>query len=104
MLFVDAGDFTGDPSRPGEMQTDALIQGMKALDYKIANFSLRELAFGYDAFLARRGSAKMEFLSANIACEDNGEVLMPPTTVKTVAFGEGAKVRAAPIGFTRRPR
>jgi Cytochrome c554 and c-prime len=99
MLFVDAGDFTGEPSRPGEMQTDALIQGMKALDYAIVNFSLRELAFGYDAFLARRESAKMEFISANIAWQDSGELLMPPTTVKTVALREGAKVKSVRIGF-----
>jgi 2',3'-cyclic-nucleotide 2'-phosphodiesterase (5'-nucleotidase family) len=81
------------------MQTDALFQGMNALDYQVANFSLRELAFGYDAFLARREKAKFEFISANIAWQDNGELLMPPTTVRTVALRQGAKAKSVRIGF-----
>ena len=48
---MDAGDFTGDPNAPGKMQTDALIEGMNALGYKVANLSLRELSDGYDVFL-----------------------------------------------------
>ena len=64
LLLVDAGDWTGDPTPQGGLQTDGLIEGMNALGYKVSNLSLRELAQGYDLFQARRKKAKFELVSA----------------------------------------
>jgi hypothetical protein len=96
---VDAGDWTGDPTPPGGMQTDALIEGMNALGYKVANLSLRELAQGYDLFAARRKKAQFEFVSANLVWQDSGEPVVPPTTILKTTLREGAKSKDVRIGF-----
>jgi len=99
MLFVDAGDWTGDPTPQGGMQTDGLIEGMNALGYKVANLSLRELAQGYDAFLERRKKARFEFISANLVWQDSGEPVVAPTTVIKTALRDGARARDVRLGF-----
>ncbi|HKN48308.1 MAG TPA: hypothetical protein VJ144_10090, partial [Candidatus Polarisedimenticolia bacterium] len=96
---MDAGAFSGDPTRPGAMQTDALIQGMNALDYQVANLSERELQHGYPAFEARRKTARFEFVSANVVWQDTGEPVVAATTIRKVALREGAKAREVRIGF-----
>ena len=63
------------------MQTDALVEGMNALGYKVANLSQRELSHGYDFFLERRKQARFEFISANVVWQDTGEPVASPTTV-----------------------
>ena len=98
-LWVDAGDFTGDPTEPGKMQTDALIEGMNLLGYKVANLSQRELSHGYDLFLSRQEKARFEFVSANVVWQDSGEPIVPPTTVVKVTLRDGAKVKDIRIGF-----
>jgi hypothetical protein len=99
MLFVDAGDFTGDVSVPGRMQTDTLIEAMNALGYEVANLSQRELAHGYDAFVAWKGKARFEIISANVVWQDTGEPVVAPVTVRKVALREGAKSREVRLGF-----
>jgi len=63
------------------MQTDALIDGMNALGYKVSNLSQRELSHGYDVFLERRKKARFEFVSANVVWQDTGEPVVSATTV-----------------------
>jgi len=96
---VDTGDFTGDATTPGKMQTDALIEGMNALGYRVANLSLRELSHGYDVFLQRQKKARFEFVSANVVWQDTGEPIVPPTTVVRAALRDGAKVKEMRVGF-----
>ena len=96
---MDAGDFSGDPTTPGKMQTDALIEGMNALGYKVANLSLRELSHGYDAFLERRKKARFEFVSANVVWQDSGEPIVAPTTVVKATLRDGARTKDVRLGF-----
>jgi cytochrome c554/c'-like protein len=81
------------------MQTDALIEGMNALGYKVANLSQRELSHGYDVFLERRKKARFEFISANVVWQDSGEPIVSPTTVVRMPLRAGAKVKDVRIGF-----
>ena len=96
---MDAGDWTGDPTPQGGLQTDGLIEGMNALGYRVANLSLRELAQGYDTFLARRKKSQFEFISANLVWQDTGEPVVPPTTIVKAALRDGAKARDVRLGF-----
>ncbi len=81
------------------MQTDALIDGMNAMDYKVSNLSLRDLANGYDAFLERQKKARFEFVSANIVWKATGEPVIAATTVVRTAVRDGAKIKEVRIGF-----
>src|SRR2546426_8895432 len=81
------------------MQTDALIEGMNALGYKVANLSLRELSHGYDVFLERRKKARFEFVSANVVWQDSGEPIVAPTTVVKATLRDGARTRDVRLGF-----
>jgi len=81
------------------MQTEALIEGMNALGYRVSNLSQRELAHGLDAFLERQKKSKFEFISANIVWQDSGEPIVAPTTVLRVPLRDGAKTKEVRIGF-----
>jgi len=81
------------------MQTDALIAGMNAMGYKVANLSLRDLADGYGAFLERQKKAQFGFVSANIVWQATGEPVIAPTTIVRAALRDGAKVKEVRIGF-----
>lgn len=96
---MDSGDFTGDDTTPGRTQTEALIEGMKALDYQVANLSQRELAHGHEAFLRRKAAAGFEFVSANLVWKDTGEPITAATAVRKVTLREGAKAREVRLGF-----
>jgi len=83
ILFVDAGDFTGDPGVPGQRQTDALITAMGVLGYQVANVSQRELQHGYDVFMERRARGNsVAFISANVVWQDTGAPVVDPTAVR----------------------
>ena len=96
---MDAGDYTGDATVPGRMQTDALVEAMNGLGYQVANLSQRELLHGYDAFLQWKKKSRFELISANLVWQDTGEPLVAPTTVRKVALRDGAKAREVRIGF-----
>ncbi|HKN46749.1 MAG TPA: multiheme c-type cytochrome [Candidatus Polarisedimenticolia bacterium] len=81
------------------MQTDALVEGMNALGYMVANFSQRELIHGYDAFADRRKKARFEFVSTNIVWQDTGEPLVASSVVRKVDLRPGAKAGAIRVGF-----
>jgi hypothetical protein len=100
VVFVDAGDFTGEPTVPGQKQTDALIEGMNLLGYRVAALSQRELAHGYDTFLARRSKATFPFVSANIVWQDSGDPLVDPFVVLRLPVRKGAKAKEVRIAFT----
>ena len=99
LLLVDAGDWTGDPTPQGGLQTDGLIEGMNALGYKVANLSLRELAQGYDLFQTHRKKAQFEFVSANLVWQDTGEPVVSPTTIVKTSLRDGARSKEVRIGF-----
>ncbi|OLD67502.1 MAG: hypothetical protein AUI52_00340 [Acidobacteria bacterium 13_1_40CM_2_68_10] len=81
------------------MQTDALIEGMNALGYKVANLSLRELSHGYDVFVERQKKARFEFVSANVVWQDSGEPIVAPTTVVKATLRDGARSKTVRLGF-----
>ncbi|HYV85678.1 MAG TPA: multiheme c-type cytochrome [Patescibacteria group bacterium] len=100
MISIDAGDFTGDPTPPGQKQTDAIVEGMNQMGYRVAGFSQRELAQGWDAFQARRTRAKFPFVSANIVWQDTGEPVVDPFVVVKIPLRKGAKSRDTRLAFT----
>ncbi|MFQ5878377.1 MAG: multiheme c-type cytochrome [Acidobacteriota bacterium] len=81
------------------MQTDALIEGMNALDYRVVNLSPTELRHGYGVLRERMEEARFEFISANLVWQDTGEPLVAPTAVREVRLREGAEVQRARLGF-----
>ena len=100
MVYVDAGDFTGDAGIPGQKQTDALIEAMRTLGYLVTNVSQREFLHGYDALMARRTRGDpMAFISANIVWQDSGIPVLDPTVVRKVTLRDDAKAREVRIGF-----
>jgi hypothetical protein len=100
VLFVDAGDFTGDPTPPGQKQTDALVDGMNQMAYRVAGLSQRELVQGWETFQARRTKAKFPFVSANIVWQDKGEPVVDPFVILKVALRKGARARDTRLAFT----
>jgi hypothetical protein len=100
VLFADAGDFTGDPTPPGQKQTDALVEGMNQMGYKVAACSQRELAQGWETFQTRRAKAKFPFVSANIVWQDTGQPVVDPFVIVKVALRKGARARDARLAFT----
>ena len=100
MLFADAGDFTGDPNPPGQKQTDAILEGMNQMGYRVAACSQRELVQGWETFQARRARAKFPFVSANIVWQDTGGPVVDPFVIIKVALRKGAPARDARVAFT----
>ncbi len=99
MIFVDAGRFAGDEGTPGKMQTDALVEGMNTLDYRVTNVTPGELAHGFEAFRSWRERARFEFVSANVVWQDSGEPIVEPTAVREVKLRTGAARRSMRLGF-----
>jgi hypothetical protein len=100
VLYVDAGDFTGDPTVPGQRQTDALIEAMNQMGYKVAALGLRELAQGWEPFAARRAKAKFPFVSANIVWQDTAEPVVDPFVIVSAPLRPGTKAKEVRIAFT----
>jgi hypothetical protein len=98
-MFVDAGDFTGGDDPPGRRQTAALIEGMNALDYRVANLSRREFTHGYDAFIERQAKAQFPLITANLVWQDSGEPIAEPYHIETVKLRRGAAAASLRIGF-----
>jgi hypothetical protein len=96
---MDTGDFTGDDTHPGRLQTDALIEGMNALGYRVSNLGTRELLHGWEAFRERQSRAKFEFVSANIVWQDTGDPVVAPATVLTLPLRAGARAKEVRVGF-----
>lgn len=99
VVFVDAGSFAGDPGVPGKMQTDALVEGMNALDYLVANVSPVDLGHGLEAFETWRERAEFEFISANLVWQDSGDPVVAATAIRKVNLRDGAKTRSVRLGF-----
>jgi len=98
-MFVDAGDFTGDDDVPGRRQTAALIEGMNALDYRVANLSRREFLHGFEAFEKRRELAEFPFVTANLVWQDSGKTIADPYHIEKMNLRNGAARSTVRIGF-----
>lgn len=106
MVWLDAGNFFGDPGPVGEMQNDTLIEGMGRIGYAAANLGERELAHGVERFLAYSRSAKFPFVSANVVSDPGGEPFVKPYVVHEIEAGRAGegrarKVRLGILGLTR---
>jgi hypothetical protein len=99
VIYADAGDFTGDPTIPGEKQTDALIEGMGRMGYLVSGFGPRELNHGWEKFAARQKGAKFPFVSGNLVWQDTGEPVVQPFVISKVTLRPGAKNKDARIAF-----
>ena len=99
IVWVDAGDFTGDPTVAGGKQTDALVDGMNRIGYAAAAFGPRELNHGWEAFEARRKAMTFPLVSANIVWQDTAEPVVPPYVVVKQALRPGAKSKDVRLGI-----
>ena len=100
VLYADSGDFTGDPTVPGQRQTDALIEAMNQMGYKVAALGLRELIQGWEPFAARRARAKFPFVSANIVWQDTAQPVVDPFVIVSAPLRRGATAKEVRIAFT----
>jgi len=100
VLYADAGDFTGDPTVPGQRQTDLLIEGMNTMGYKVAALGLRDLAEGWEPFAARRAKARFPFVSANIVWKDTAQPVVDPFVIVNVPLRPGTRGKETRIAFT----
>jgi hypothetical protein len=98
-MFVDAGDYTGNDDEPGRRQTTALIEAMKALDYRVANLSRREFLHGFETFQERREQVEFPFVTANLVWQDSGKAIAEPYHIEKVDLRNGAAVSSVRIGF-----
>ncbi len=100
MAYVDTGDFTGDPTVPGEKQTEALVDGMNQMGYKVAGVGPRELAHGWDKFAARRARSTFPWVSVNLVFKDTAKPIVDPFQVVEVPLRKSAKAKSVRIAFT----
>ena len=100
VAYVDAGDFTGDPTVPGQKQTDALIEGMNRLGYRVVGVGPRELNHGWDPFVSRRARSKFPWVSANLVFKDSAQPIVDPFQVIELPLRKGAKAKSVKIAFT----
>jgi hypothetical protein len=98
VVWLDAGDFTGDPGAAGEKQTEALIDGMNRIGYLAGAFGPREMNHGWDAFQARQKRLKFPLVSANIVWQDTAAPVVQPYIVVKAALRHGSKNKEVRIG------
>lgn len=108
-MWLDAGDFFGDPTPIGDMQNKMLIKGMSFIGYTAANVGPRELAGGVDKFLKFAGAASFPFVSANLVTDPGGKPLVDPYIIHEVEIRAPGEDKARPlrigiIGFTAHKR
>ena len=99
IVWIDAGDFTGDPTVAGEKQTDALVEGMNRMGYTAAAFGPRELNHGWEAFAARQKALKFPLVSANIVWQDTAQPVVAPYTIVKAALRPGGKNKEVRLGI-----
>jgi 2',3'-cyclic-nucleotide 2'-phosphodiesterase (5'-nucleotidase family) len=83
IVWLDAGDWNDIPTAEGALKTKALLAGMDDIGYAAANVSERELAGGYEAFLALTSDAKFPLVSANLVFQRQKKPILPPYTIVT---------------------
>ncbi|HKQ97700.1 MAG TPA: hypothetical protein VJV75_07490, partial [Candidatus Polarisedimenticolia bacterium] len=100
VAYVDTGNFTGDPTVPGEKQTEALIDGMNRMGYRVVGVGPRELNHGWDKFAARRARSKYPWVSANLVYKDTAQPIVDAFQVIEVPLRKSAKAKLIRIAFT----
>ncbi|MCZ6779489.1 MAG: multiheme c-type cytochrome [Acidobacteria bacterium] len=109
VVWLEAGDFFGDPTPTGDMQNKMLIKGMSFIRYAAANVGPRELAGGIDKFLKFSGAASFPFVSANLVTDPGGKPFVEPYVVHEIDVrapgdDEARRLRIGIIGFTAHKR
>ena len=72
---------------------------MSRIGYQVAALSQRELAHGYETFVARRSRATFPFVSGNIVWKDSGEPIVDPFTILRLPARKGARVKDVRVAF-----
>ena len=101
LVLLDTGNFSDNPTEVGDLRTAALLQSMKTLGYKAINIGERDLALGYDDFVARTEGTGMTFLSTNIVKQGTKNPVFPPYAVFDVKGTSGKPVRVGVLGVDR---
>ncbi len=99
VILTDTGNFSGDPDSIGVYKTRNLIEGMASMNYDVVNIGARELAGGIARFRSFADSSNLNLINANFVYRDNGQPLLPPSTIREYASPSGRKVKVGFIGL-----
>jgi len=99
LLWLDAGDFSGDNTQAGLRNTQTLLEGMGRLGYSAANLGERDLLLGIDRLQEWAKQAKVPLLSSNLVYQDSGLPAFPASMLKTVTLGGPAGKRKLKVGI-----
>lgn len=99
IVLADTGNFSGDPDSIGVYKTRNLVDGMGTMSYDVVNVGTRELTGGIARFRSMADSSNLNLVNANFVYRDNGQPLLPPSTVREVITASGAKVKIGFIGL-----
>src|SRR5262245_37724905 len=83
-VWVDTGDWADTLTPDGMVKTRTLIAAMSEMGYVASNVSERELASGYDSFLALRKQCKFPLVSANLVFQSTSKPIVDPYTIVTL--------------------
>ena len=103
MLWLDAGDFSGDLSEAGILNTQTLVETMGRLGYAAANLGEREVSLGVEKLGAWAKAASLPLVSSNLVYQDSGEPAFASSIVKTLgsAGNSKKKIRVGVLGLVR---
>jgi 5'-nucleotidase/UDP-sugar diphosphatase len=101
LLLLDSGNFSDNPTESGDARTAALLEAMVSLGYKAINVGDRDLAFGYDEFVARTRGLPMDFVSTNIVKQGTTTPVFKPYSVVEAKGTSGKPVRIGVLGVIR---
>ena len=98
VLFVDTGDFSGDPDEAGRYKTRNMLDGMGMLGLSVSNVGERELADGIGAFLDRIHDQTVNYTSASFVYRDTGDPLLSPFVIREVPIGAKGTLKVGFVG------
>ncbi len=81
---MDTGNWSDSYSPEGAIKTRTLLSAMADMGYVAANISEREVALGYESFLALKKDSKVPLLSANFVFQTSGKPVAQPYVIVTL--------------------
>lgn len=101
-LLVDSGNFSGVPSPQGKTRTQALLDGMSTLGYRVVNVGERDVRQGYAGLMEMLGERDVPLVSSNLVDHRSREPVFPPYRVVEAVSPDGqASLRIGVVGVMR---
>ena len=83
-MWVDTGNWSDTYTPEGAVKTKTLLSAMADMGYAAANISEREVAAGYESFLALKKESKVPIVSANVVFQSSGKPIVQPYVIVTL--------------------